>query len=365
APPRTPLERSLAQIFQAVLKLERVGRHDSFFDLGGHSLLAVQLMARIETQLGAVLPLATLFRASTVEQLAKALQNRDIAGPASSVLALQPKGSRPPFFCLPGIGGHVIGFRELANLVGPNQPFYGLQPQGLDGTEPPHTRIEDMAEYAIEQMQRIQAHGPYFIGGYSAGGVVAYEMAQQLQQKGETIGLLVLLDTRAPGYRPIAPFAVRIGLHLKHMLHLTLSDQFRYLRDHLLSRLRQFDGAARKELLSYLPDAGDSLSRTIQDVAGTFAEALRRYVPKPYAGRITLLGAAQRPQWLGASFDDPSLGWSQLALRGVMVRTVSGTHLGILATPNINFMARELDSCLRAAQSAYAPASESVSATTR
>src|SRR5262249_14537684 len=141
AAPRTPLEESLATIWATVLGMERVGIHDSFFDLGGHSLLAVRLFAALEKQFGRGLPLASLFRAPTIAQLADLLDTPHDAD-WSPIVAIQPNGGRPPVFLIPGAGGNVLGFERLAYHLGPDQPVYGIEARGLDGKQPPHTRIE-------------------------------------------------------------------------------------------------------------------------------------------------------------------------------------------------------------------------------
>jgi amino acid adenylation domain-containing protein len=168
--PRTPKEELLAGIWAEVLGVERVGVHDNFFDLGGHSLLAVKLMARIGQQFGKKLPLSTLIEGPTIEQLATVL-NQSTEKMWSSLVAIQPNGTKRPFFCVPGIGGNVTDFYELALQLGNEQPFYGLQAVGLDGKSKPYTNIEDMATHYI--MQTVQPQGPYLLGGHSFGALVA------------------------------------------------------------------------------------------------------------------------------------------------------------------------------------------------
>jgi pimeloyl-ACP methyl ester carboxylesterase len=145
------------------------------------------------------LPLSTLFLNPTVESLASTLFVENNSRSWSPLVAIQPKGSNPPFFCVHPIFGVVFPYYELAYHLGKNQPFYGLQPRGIDGEQPPITRIEDMAAYYIEALRVVQPKGPYFLGGWSFGGLVAFEMAQQLQKSGHEVGLVAMLDTLAPG----------------------------------------------------------------------------------------------------------------------------------------------------------------------
>src|SRR5207245_168974 len=155
------------------------------------------------------LPLATLFQASTIAQLAAVLEKdrqKDLNTEWSSLVAINPvetahhANSRPPFFCVHALGGNVLAYYDLSHYLGKAQPFYGLQSEGLDGKHPPHTRVEDMATQYIKEMRELQPAGPYFIGGRSLGGMIAFEMARQLRAQGEGIGLLALLDTYPSGY---------------------------------------------------------------------------------------------------------------------------------------------------------------------
>ena len=197
-PPRDKLELQLTQIWSEVLKVDKVGVRNNFFDLGGHSLLAVRLMAKIQQQFGKNLPLAALFQSPTVEELANILQRDSDSSYWSPLVAIQPNGSKRPFFCVPGIGANVIYFYDLARHLGTDQPFYGLQALGLDGDSPPHTSIEEMAAYYIEAIQTQEPQGPYLLGGHSFGGIVAFEMATQLHKQGHEVALLAIIDVVAP-----------------------------------------------------------------------------------------------------------------------------------------------------------------------
>lgn len=202
---RDELERDLTRIWEEVLDTKPIGVRDNFFDLGGHSLLAVRLFAQIEKRFGKTLPLATLFQAATIEDLANLIRQEDWLAPWSSLVAVQPNGSKPPLFLMHGGGGNVLVYRDIALFLGPDQPIYGLQARGLDGKVVPYTRIEDKASHFIAQIKTVQPHGPYFLGGLSTGGTIAWEMAQQLWAQGEDVALLALFDTSGPGYPKILP----------------------------------------------------------------------------------------------------------------------------------------------------------------
>ncbi|HZA25858.1 MAG TPA: alpha/beta fold hydrolase, partial [Dehalococcoidia bacterium] len=192
--PRDPLELQLAQIWENVLDVHSIGVKNNFFEVGGQSLLAIRLMAQIHHTFGKNLPLATLFEAPTIEQLAGILRRQTDSLRWSPLVAIQPKGPSRPFFCMPGAGGHVIYFHALARRLGLDQPFYGLQARGLDGESAPHTRVEDIAAYNIDALQVIQPQGPYLLGGHSFGAWVAFEMAQQLRKRGHEVARLFSLD---------------------------------------------------------------------------------------------------------------------------------------------------------------------------
>ncbi|HEY0737917.1 MAG TPA: amino acid adenylation domain-containing protein, partial [Herpetosiphonaceae bacterium] len=177
--PRDTLELRLARIWEELLGVQPVGIRDNFFALGGHSLLVVRLMAQIQTQLGQKIPLATLFQEPTVEHLARTLRQWETQALATPLIALQPSGNQPPFFCVHAAGGSVLSYLELARLLGPDQPFYAFQAAGLDGEQPPHTQVETIAAAYLSALRAAQPHGPYRLGGWSFGGLVAYEMARQ------------------------------------------------------------------------------------------------------------------------------------------------------------------------------------------
>ena len=173
--PRTPMEEVLAGIWADVLGIDRVGIWDDFMELGGDSLLAMSMFLQIEKTLGKKLPLAIMVQTATLEQLAAVLRNEKWSSP-HSLIPIQPQGNKPPFFCIHGGGGHVLGFQALARHLGNEQPFYGLEAPGRDGEQRPLTRIEDLAAHYITEIRGIQPEGPYFLGGLSMGGVIVFEM---------------------------------------------------------------------------------------------------------------------------------------------------------------------------------------------
>src|SRR6185295_12459386 len=220
--PRDLLELQLAQLWEEVLGRHPVGVFDSFFELGGHSLLAVQMVARLERLTGRGLPVATLFQAPTVERMAALLRGEEKPAARSSLVLLQPQGARPPLFFVHGAAGTVFPFLDLARELGTDRPFYALQAPGVEEGAEPSSTVQDLAAHYLEEIRAVQPEGPFHLGGWSLGGVVAFEMAQQLQAGGQQAGLLALLDSRVPRKpaRPardpeiglLASFARNLGL---------------------------------------------------------------------------------------------------------------------------------------------------------
>ncbi|HEV2714011.1 MAG TPA: amino acid adenylation domain-containing protein, partial [Terriglobales bacterium] len=263
--PTDELETQLVKIWETVLDKNPIGIRDNFFELGGHSLLAARLMHRIEQSMGQRLPLAALLQAPTVEQLSGLLRQEKWSSSWSSLVAIQAEGSRPPFFCVHGVGGNVVGFRDLARHLGSDQPFYALQPQGLDGKRECLTSIPEMAERYIQEIRRIQPEGPYRIGGYSFGGLVAYEMAQQLEAQREETALLALFDTY-PGKMESR------GSQLKNLVGLPVREQLSFVwkkGTFVMMTLRK-----RLELAM--------LPRALRNVRRACAKAAGQYDVQPY-----------------------------------------------------------------------------------
>lgn len=195
--PRNAMEVQLTVLWQQVLGVQEIGIHDNFFDLGGHSLKAAQLFFELETVFGRQLPLATLFQAPTIAELAATLVNAKWVAPWQSLVAIQPHGKRSPLFVVPGVGGNILVFAKLARLLGNEQPLYGLQARGLDGKENPFTSISEMAAHYVDEIIRMHPNGPYLIAGVCTGGLIAYEMAHQLRLQGRAVTIF-MLDTWHP-----------------------------------------------------------------------------------------------------------------------------------------------------------------------
>jgi thioesterase domain-containing protein/acyl carrier protein len=357
---RNPTEQTLVTIWRELLNLENIGIQDDFFELGGHSLSVVRLFARIEETFGVRLPSTSILQAPTIAALAKMI-NEDQTGVEENVLIpIQTQGKKLPFFCVHGVGGGVLGYRDLAVELDQDQPFYGLQAVGLEHPEKSDHSIESMAARYIEAMRAVQPHGPYRIGGYCFGGVVAYEMAHQLEEQGEQVSLLALFEGFLPVIRnkhePL-PKRLRIFLQqipgwLKDYASMSPEDMRSRMRSTVnrlrakLQRREDLQKRARVEEilemdLSLVPDRSVELTQI-------HSRALHAYAASPYQGKVTLFRARHRSvnEVIFGSLDE-TMGWRDLARGGVDVRTVDGFHRNIHLPPYIHSLASELNSSLR------------------
>jgi thioesterase domain-containing protein/acyl carrier protein len=342
-PPRTTLEVELVRIWEQALGTKITSVRDNFFDLGGHSLLAVRMFAQIEKVFKVRLPLATLYQAPAIEDMARILSDEVIFSRWSSLVAIQASGSRAPFFCFHGGGGNVLIYRKLAQYLGPDQPFYGLQSQGLDGSSPLLGTIEEMAALYVEEIRGVQPHGPYLLGGYCLGGAIAYEAAQQLHAAGEQVALLALFDTMNWRNAMLTSWdrkllrLQRLIFHTAVLFKVDLGAKRKFLKGKfhdLRSRIPVWWGM----LLSKFKRGSDgsvSGSLALAQVWRGNHRASRHYVPKPYPGVVTDF----RPARQYSVLNRPNLKWDQLARGGQRVVVVPGYPAVMLIEPYVKDLA--------------------------
>lgn len=350
--PRDSWELQLTHIWENVLGIHPISVKDDFFNLGGDSLSAVRLMLEIEQHFGQKLSLATLFPSSMVEHLASILRQATGSRLSSPLVAIQPDGTKPPFFCVHPIGGNVLCYLDLARHLGEDQPFYGLQASGIDGEGEPKSRIEDMASYYIEAIREIQPQGPYLLGGWSFGGVVAFEMAQQLHSSGEQVALLALIDSSAPQRNShlmevdtaatLAWFAKDLGGYFGKELAVSVNALQSLALDEQLSYVLEQARAANV----VLPDAGVVEIRRLLEVVLANRRAERSYTPVVYPNQITVFRAEES---FGLENSNPAMGWNQLTEGGVKIHTISGDHYTIVKEPHVRVLAERLRNSLEQA----------------
>jgi amino acid adenylation domain-containing protein len=356
AAPRSATERTLAEVWKEVLALETIDIHENFFELGGHSLMAVRLFAAMEKRFGKRLPLATLFQAPTIAQLAALLKD-DSATEWSSLVPIQPLGTRTPFFCVHAVGGNVLEYYDLARHLGKDQPFYAFQSRGLDEAQQPHACIEDMAAHYVKELREFQPEGPYFIGGRSLGGTIAFEIARQLKAQGQEVGLLALLDSYPVGHAKLSGqhdssksevrhYLRKAGAHISNMRTLTLTEKFGYLIDKSQYLPIRIKSRIWRTIYRSYQSLGQEVPRALRIVEEFNWLAAREYTPCFYDGQITLFWASKD---LRAKFDLLE-GWQALALGGMEVHEVPGTHLDMIKEPHVEELAKKLDQCLLRAQ---------------
>nr|WP_275900411.1 non-ribosomal peptide synthetase [Pyxidicoccus trucidator] len=337
--PRDDLELRLARIWEELLGITPIGVHSDFFELGGHSLLAMRMMSLIRERLGRSLPVVSLFQSSTLADLAARL--REAPGHSSPVVPLNTGGSRRPFFCVHPVSGNVLPYLELARALGPDQPFHALQAPGLEDAQAPLETVEALAACYVEALRGVQPSGPYRLGGWSLGGQVAFEMARQLEQQGERVEQLVLIDSYAFDQRPPEGVgeswvSARFVEFTARLLGLPLPEQEAEslpCGDALLYRL--LDAGRSAGVLAR--GVGIEQLRTLYRVFESNLRALLRYEPGTYGGRVTLVRASETRVPTGEDG-----GWASLAAGGVEVYELSGDHHSILRAPAVEALARTL-----------------------
>lgn len=361
--PRTDTERRLCALCEDLLGVSPVGVDDDLVALGADSLIMLRLTDRVQRELGMKVPEGAAFRGMTPAKIAAALDRPEEPppvddDPASPLVALQSKGSLPPLFFAHPAAGVVFPYVELARRLGESRPFYALQARGLDGASKPDLTIEAMAERYVAAIRSRQPKGPYHLGGFSFGCLVAYEIACQLSAQGERVALLALLDEPAPvdGHRPAGlNLAWQLGSGIARSIWPHLHD-YLYLRDTMLAgeagdgvraRWRRF--LARSVMAGYIPAEHRPMALR-QPAIPPMAELFRlhvaltgTYAPRAYAQRVTLLKVTRLG---GRNASDPTWGWSMLAAGGVEVIPVPGEHLTVLRMPHVEALAGVLSECL-------------------
>ncbi|OUL34272.1 hypothetical protein BV372_14215 [Nostoc sp. T09] len=372
ATPEDPLQLQLTEIWENVLGIHPIGIQDNFFDIGGNSLLAVRLFSQIEKIFGLNLPLAIILQCSTIEQLANIIRqqgflpeshnkhknsiikvesstsiNSGKSIPWSSLVPFQPNGSKPPLFCIHAIGLSVLYYRDLALHLGEDQPFYALQARGLDGKQAPFTKLAEMADHYIKEIQTIQPEGPYFLGGSSFGGLVAWEIAQQLVKQGQKVAFLALFDTTGPNYVKQAPLQKRVSHHWDNLGKLGTNYVLEQIRNKgywLKYKLQEnFQKLAFKLSLKIWRTVPYNYRKLAIEEANK--QAARDYVLQVYPGRVTVFRAEERFA-LEKREVDSKMGWSEMVLGRLDIQNVPGNHDSIFREPHVRTLSEKMRICI-------------------
>ena len=322
--PTSTMVEMLSPLWQRVLQLPSVDVNDNFFDLGGDSSLALQLFNEIAHSCGRELPPVTIYVAPTIAALAALLeQPTDLRFPP--LVLLKDGSAKPPLFMTHGLGGSVIDFFQVVKHIWTPNPIQGMQAKGIDSTEEPFDRIEDMAQFYLDAIRQVQPRGPYLLAGYSLGGLVTFEMAQRLTADGEKVALLAMLDSY-PDIRYLS-LTQRAQLVARLTTRRATTAMKLPVGEAVSLIIRPSRRRAVAPKVSYQPPVNVSLSPAMQRARECAYLALTRYKPKFYPGKIRFV-RAETPTDFPA---DPTPVWTHLASE-FKVETVPGDHLGIMST---------------------------------
>ena len=348
--PQNEKQLKLAEIWQEILGIQRIGIHDNFFELGGHSLMAVRMITKLETEIGVQLPLSILFKYPTINSLLSSIEknNRDLDIFWKSLVPIKASGSKMPIYIIHGSGLNVLNFNNIARHVDFEQPVFGLQAKGLNGIEEPLDDMKKIAQSYIKEIIEHNPSGPYAIAGYSFGGYVAIEMRNQLELMGKSVKLLAIFDTNAVESPHYQTWQKRLSEKLKKQipkflwilksLYSNPKTTLKY-QIHLLSGLIK---TPTRLPASNKVDAS-SFYTQLDKINEKHWHAFRQYNLTPFNDKVYLFRAEERIYYVN---DFKYLGWKKYAKKGVIVYQVPGDHKTMLLAPNAREFARSLQHAL-------------------
>jgi len=365
--PRDAVERELVAMWKELLGVQNISITNDFFDLGGQSLIAVRLLNRICKHFSVDLPLSVLFQAPTIASTAELLRGpykqvetkgqsqatgEGVTEPAAKpepapqrfqyLVCIAKGGNRPPLYCVHGAGGNVLNFRDISRALHKDQPFYGLQARGIDGTKRPHASVEEMAKAYVDEIRTLQPHGPYLLAGYSGGGIVALEMARQLSELGEEVPLVVFFDT----YHPQMPLQ---AVDFKRRLSRLRNEGLGYIQDVILQRREwRRNARERREIANHLrQDEIVPFGLRDRQLTDNFGTAASNYRPQPWSGRAMLFRAASSNYVFSGG--GHSYGWDKVIPSGIETVVIPGDHDTLLLGPNSLELMAHLNKALETA----------------
>jgi thioesterase domain-containing protein/acyl carrier protein len=399
--PQDLLEYKLIQIWEEILGVKPIGIHDNFFDLGGDSWMATQLVVELDKLTGQYLPLTTLLQMGTISDLARGIRNKMGKTLWSTLITIQPGDSKQPLFCVPGAGGNGLAISRIARHLGQSQPVFMFQiPLHDENDRALFSTIEEMAAHYVEALLAHKPEGPYLLAGYSAGGLVAFEVAQQLRRKGHQIDMLVILDVPAqsPKFKYLRDFTRWLNGILKKDQDKEI-EHYVYLRDILfrlnyflrlgyrdwlkrhfmqvkyqVKRISRFIQLGRGQRAGLTPGKpGKDIqqenqpntttgrqSRNVEDGDEEWQShdrymrryfeinniAVKLYMPQPYPGRIVLFRSREGYRYPEQRSPDRLLGWGKIARDGVEMYEIPGNHMQIVREPSVKLLGELLKECL-------------------
>jgi amino acid adenylation domain-containing protein len=363
--PRNRVESQLAAIWESILGVGKVGVHDNFFTLGGHSLLATQVFAKIDKQIVKGLPITLLFQYPTVAQLAEVIDKQRPSESWSALVPIKEAGSRPPLYMVHGGAGHVFNYQKLADYMSDDQPFYGVQPPSWTGhrVEPP--KVEELAANYVAEIRKFQPVGPYYLSGFCFGGMVVYEMARLLQEAGQDVALLALIEPSALGTRkelflsnqagvgpqvgdmPLFGFDQNVPTSFSGKVRRAGYGIVMRSRRRLVRTAMQW----KRFIFSLYVASGVPILRRYRDYyLMEFVTGKSRKVYRPkgsFKGRIDMF-MVRRNRFL-----NQTLGWDKVASNGVTICQFDTDHLGVIQEPKVKEVAAALQARLDEVQAGH------------
>jgi amino acid adenylation domain-containing protein len=365
AAPRNAIEEKLAEIWRELLSVERVGVNDNFFELGGNSISAAFLFAKIKRKFHKSLPLVTIINAPTIYQLAIALKTTtETLSSSSSLVPIQPNGSKTPLFAVHAGAGNVLFYQRLSLHLGMDQPFYAFQAKGINGTELPLLKMDEMVNYYISELRKVQPEGPYYLAGYCFGADVTYEMAYQLAMQGEKIGLLANFNGVSPTYYRPYPSVIggatetpqaqiaKASTHFNAIKKLSFKNKISYiykkLKKQIIHRFKKLYFLLRFKLYGlifriYLFCKQKVPAVIARKYVGNILGIMEyNHKPKPYSGSMMIFRSP-------GIYKEPYLGWKSFVKGKIKTFDIQGLHESrrdIMNEPYVQFLAKELKSFL-------------------
>ncbi len=377
--PRNDVEHQLVELWEAAIGTQPIGIQDNFFELGGNSLLAVSLITQIEQSLGKKLPVSAFVTTPTIAELATSLTETPSAPAQNSLVLLRDGTTKLPIFFIHDGDGETLLYRNLALCLKPGHPVYGIQPYSRPGHPILHTSFTEMATYYLEQIRAIQPEGPYFLSGLCIGGILAFEIALQLQLQNQTVGMVGLLDaadvaaakrSRVIANKRFSNFSKSLGkqqhLNRQHHLFEKMLASGKKVRNLVAyevgSKVRRYTNTIKIRMFKSYLDQEMMMPKFLQNISPRtiFQFAEKNYSPQGlYQGEVLLLRATQASNTFDNTpiddtpyaefFTDPLLGWENRVTQGVKAYDLAGGHSSMLQPPNVQVMAEKMQAWIDAA----------------